>query len=586
VQTQTAQISIAVEHGIAAAKAGNNTAARDMLLSAVEVQPNSEQAWFWLAYLANSPDDRHSHLRQILRINPAHPQARTVLKKSLLQAGIDARKKSELLRARDYFSEAAKLDPECEQSWLWLATVSTSYKEVMDCLGRVLEINPDNERARRWLNRPSVNQEAAAAVCTCPLCGFSSAARAERCFKCNSILTLSDIDAVIDNSDVDCDLVRVAIDRYTSIVSTTKSPSILFTIGLAYLNVKEAPEGLVYLKRASELQPDNEILSRQIEALERKLHTARAATVGEFNRPLKTVVGNGDNFVTHAVDEIGGPEGTATKAELPISDPSPKPHPGTGVHNEIAQYVWEDPARVIEQIDNALVDFSAAAQREGEAPPPDGSIIDDSLSPADKETEAVNSFAVSSSETIPHHPTRDVIAEPESIQVDQSEPATVNESVAVWRVEPEMTEGAAAPLLVEDADEREKKARSAQRVVLVVDDSATVRQIVAVTLEREGYRVLCAAGAMEAFARINEVMPDLMLLDIAMPHMDGYQLCKLIKANSLTKAMPVVMLSGRDGFFDKVRGKMTGATHYITKPFETSTLIEAVHKFCKRPVAA
>jgi twitching motility two-component system response regulator PilG len=124
--------------------------------------------------------------------------------------------------------------------------------------------------------------------------------------------------------------------------------------------------------------------------------------------------------------------------------------------------------------------------------------------------------------------------------------------------------------------------RKQENTVLVVDDSPTVRKIVAVTLERQGYRVLSASGAIEALARINEALPDLILLDIAMPHMDGYQLCKLIKGNTLTKSVPVVMLSGKDGFFDKVRGRMNGATHYITKPFEPATLVEAVQKYCRR----
>jgi twitching motility two-component system response regulator PilG len=118
--------------------------------------------------------------------------------------------------------------------------------------------------------------------------------------------------------------------------------------------------------------------------------------------------------------------------------------------------------------------------------------------------------------------------------------------------------------------------------VLLVDDSPTVRKIVAVTLERRGHRVLVAAGAMEALARLNETPLDLVLLDIAMPHMDGYQLCKLIRGNEATQDIPIVMLSGKDGFFDKVRGRMAGAVGYITKPFEPSALIEAVELYSRQ----
>lgn len=118
----------------------------------------------------------------------------------------------------------------------------------------------------------------------------------------------------------------------------------------------------------------------------------------------------------------------------------------------------------------------------------------------------------------------------------------------------------------------------ARRLVLTVDDSLTVRKIVAMTLERFGYRVLSAADGMQALARLNEHRPDLILLDITMPRMDGYQVCKTIKQNPYTKQIPVLMLSGKDGFFDKVKGKLAGATDYLTKPFQEDELVKAVEK--------
>lgn len=118
-----------------------------------------------------------------------------------------------------------------------------------------------------------------------------------------------------------------------------------------------------------------------------------------------------------------------------------------------------------------------------------------------------------------------------------------------------------------------------RRLILAVDDSLTVRKIVSITLERMGYRVLTAADGMQALARLNEETPDLVLLDITMPRMDGYQVCKVIKQAPQTKSIPVVMLSGKDGFFDKVKGRLAGATDYITKPFREATLAEIVEKY-------
>ena len=117
--------------------------------------------------------------------------------------------------------------------------------------------------------------------------------------------------------------------------------------------------------------------------------------------------------------------------------------------------------------------------------------------------------------------------------------------------------------------------------VLVVDDSPSVQKIVSITLEKRGYEVIVADNGMQALAKLSELVPDMIFLDIDLPYMDGYQLCKVIKGNELTKNVPVVMLSGKDGFFDKVRGKMAGASDYITKPFQPSLLVEAVVKHTK-----
>lgn len=127
--------------------------------------------------------------------------------------------------------------------------------------------------------------------------------------------------------------------------------------------------------------------------------------------------------------------------------------------------------------------------------------------------------------------------------------------------------------------ERLLESLRSRRLILAVDDSLTVRKIVSITLERLGYRVLTAADGMQALARLSEETPDLVLLDITMPRMDGYQVCKVIKQAPLTKSIPVVMLSGKDGFFDKVKGRLAGATDYITKPFREATLAEVVEKY-------
>lgn len=116
----------------------------------------------------------------------------------------------------------------------------------------------------------------------------------------------------------------------------------------------------------------------------------------------------------------------------------------------------------------------------------------------------------------------------------------------------------------------------------MVDDSPTICKLVSLTLEKHGYRVIAAASGLEALAKLNDGLPSLILLDITMPGMDGYQLCRIIRGNQETESIPVVMLTGKDGFFDKVKGRMVGSTHYITKPFDPDTLLRAVERHAIR----
>jgi CheY-like chemotaxis protein len=120
-----------------------------------------------------------------------------------------------------------------------------------------------------------------------------------------------------------------------------------------------------------------------------------------------------------------------------------------------------------------------------------------------------------------------------------------------------------------------------RRLILVVDDSPTIQKVVSVTLEAHGHEVVSASDSMEALSKLRTIRPDLVLLDITMPHMDGYQLCRILRANDLTRQVPIVMLSG-NGLFDKMRGRMAGAATYITKPFAPSALPPLIDKYSKR----
>jgi twitching motility two-component system response regulator PilG len=115
--------------------------------------------------------------------------------------------------------------------------------------------------------------------------------------------------------------------------------------------------------------------------------------------------------------------------------------------------------------------------------------------------------------------------------------------------------------------------------VLVVDDSNTIRKSAAVFLRQGGHDVVLAEDGFDALAKLNSSSPDIVFCDISMPRLDGYQTCAIIKSNQKYAQLPIVLLSSRDGIFDKARGRVVGAEHYLTKPFTKEQLLEVVKTF-------
>ncbi|HWA39087.1 MAG TPA: response regulator [Burkholderiales bacterium] len=112
--------------------------------------------------------------------------------------------------------------------------------------------------------------------------------------------------------------------------------------------------------------------------------------------------------------------------------------------------------------------------------------------------------------------------------------------------------------------------------VLVIDDSNTIRRSAEMFLRPAGYDVILAEDGFDALAKISDHEPQVIFVDIMMPRLDGYQTCALIKQNPMLRSTPVIMLSSKDGVFDRARGRLAGSDRYLTKPFTKETLLEAV----------
>jgi twitching motility two-component system response regulator PilG len=127
------------------------------------------------------------------------------------------------------------------------------------------------------------------------------------------------------------------------------------------------------------------------------------------------------------------------------------------------------------------------------------------------------------------------------------------------------------PQLIRESPVKRKK-------ILVVEDSSTIRKVISVTLGQTGYEIIEAGDGLEALSKLNETGPDLILLDIILPKMDGYKILSIIKGNPDFCDIPVIMLTSKDGILNKVKGKMAGSAAYLTKPFDPSQLVETIER--------
>lgn len=125
------------------------------------------------------------------------------------------------------------------------------------------------------------------------------------------------------------------------------------------------------------------------------------------------------------------------------------------------------------------------------------------------------------------------------------------------------------------------ESRNAGLRVLVVDDSKTIRRTAETLLEKEGFTVFTAVDGFEALSQVVEHNPDIIFVDVTMPRLDGYQTCTLIKNNPAYSKIPVIMLTSKDGLFDRARGRLAGSQYYLTKPFTRDELLSAIDDHLK-----
>lgn len=131
-------------------------------------------------------------------------------------------------------------------------------------------------------------------------------------------------------------------------------------------------------------------------------------------------------------------------------------------------------------------------------------------------------------------------------------------------------------------EELDKTVNLAGLKVMVIDDSKTIRRTAETLLKKEGCDVVTATDGFEALSKIADQQPQIIFVDIMMPRLDGYQTCALIKNNQMFRNTPVIMLSSKDGLFDKAKGRIVGSEQYLTKPFSRDELLSAIRRHVDR----
>jgi CheY-like chemotaxis protein len=473
--------------GIKAAQSGDRKAARQSLMSALDIDPKSENAWLWLASISEYPEELLVFLNNVLDINPKNERAlqwsastKLLLSKTLVQRGVDAHENGRREFAVLCFDQALSYDMHNVSAWLWLAALTDDETRRNDYFRRVLEIDPENETAKAAVT--AAESESRSALFNVAAKHFVNGDHDAADQVLNNLLERwpEDKDSWLLKSHlaVSPDEKRAAWNNLLEIdLQNVFALEGLATLSLIENAAANANEDVI----ADSFVADETDLSSNDEVVEQ---TNEVETNG---------------FVTNDV--------SAYEFVQPAIEPASFEEP---------QGSFEPVEAVVEEDFSKTQVSSASDYQPGEVEA-HAVFVDDS-----------DAFATIATEPV------EIVAEPEPV------------------------------------DERLK--------ILVVENNPTARRLMAGKLETAGYNVFCAESGREAINFALENRPSLVLADISMPGMDGYAICRTLRDNENTQQTPVVLISGKDAWYDEDLGQAAGASGFITKPFGPETLMKTVQQ--------
>lgn len=615
-----------LKNGIAAAQNGERERARALLVQVAAIDPGVEDAWMWLASISESPEELLAFLNRVLEINPENERAvewrsstRTLLAKTFVQRAVAAYEEGSATLAGQCIDQALGYDADCEMAWFWRASLAVSDDQKIEYLERVLAINEANQDARNAI--ASIMRSRSHAI-------FDEAKAAAVDGKRKKAVDLVDefLESVTDNAEalVLRSHLSLNLDEKFSFLEKALEvdpENAAARSGLDFLNLTfglgngTPGSGHHEGTEPAQIQEEVEVAvqpAAETMIYENAVEIDETAVVAVEDEPFDIAEAQVEASTAHTVEELFRPVEKAVDADgLTVESLSP----------------------FVQKVENGLDEVDGneeipSINVEGESLSPDAEPSYDEVQAEFQDTGFTCPFCMAGNDpqafecgtcnaTLSLSDIESLLsntrAKREVIQL------AVTQMEAEWNLrefsEDELTalgighfnlnnftpglkylkeasqlnannvilssQVNAIAIRLDEMRRQDEvhESRPVGKMILVVDDSPTVRKLISGKLEKSGHNVVCAVDGVEALERLDEGLPDLVLLDITMPRMDGYEVCKQIRLNPAAKDLPVVMISGKDGFFDKVRGRLAGTTGYVTKPFGPETLMKALETY-------
>ena len=577
-----------VQRGVDASNVAQMDLAKQCFLQAIVHDERNEMAWFWLASISNSADEKIAHLQKVLSINPENETAKASLQtaksnitESLLRKANVAAISGEREKASEMLREVLKQSPDLEEAWILKSYLADSFSEKITCFEKVLTLNPDNDAAISGLaslREMMVRAESKKAQQLATVAYLTEAH--------NKTLTEISPASTADNEEfqtMPAEAEQVIEDA--RLMNEEDVSGDLPTGELEY-----TPVEIQSMSDYFHTQREVSQAAESVESVEETPETSSqdAAWLANDESAQEVYELSADNDYS---------------AEDQMTETNFAPNPSETFENQTD-----------DQADAAVAPIEADASEKVSFKPA-AETFDCSFCAAENESTAFVCVSCRTVLTLSNLEMLLANTEADTMQVRQAvEEMEAQQSVrdlefnelkmlavghinlknlrqgilhlqAALRLNPnDVVLGSQINTLkirLMEIEQQEDAQSSMTRgkKIMVVDDSATVRKLISGKLEKSGHDVICAVDGIDALDKIKEFVPDLVLLDIMMPQMDGYQVCKFIRGNEATKNVPVVMISGKDGFFDKVRGRMSGTTGYITKPFGPEALMKTIESY-------